>query len=85
MKFIITRTSDHGLDEKPCEKAEREIIQNDKSWGKYKGIDRNVWVVEINTLEDLLKFYVDNGRFIIDKNHINKKFYEIEIYDEYRD
>lgn len=47
---------------------------------------RTVWGVEINNLEELLQFQDKcKNEIIISRNYLNKDFFEIEIYDDYRE
>ena len=43
------------------------------------------WVVEINTLEELLKFIDKYGQVIVGSWYRNKNLPSIEIYDDYRE
>jgi len=49
--------------------------------------NRDMWSVEINSLEELLKFEHKYGRLILEEydNSDEEKFYELEIYDDYRE
>jgi len=51
MKFIIYRTYGEG---KPCEEAKEEEVAIQYPWEGKPHKDK-VWVVEINTLEELMK------------------------------
>ena len=66
------------------------------SWGKLlankeemeNSIQEQAWLIEINSLEELLEFKKKyNKPIIINENYNsnNKEFYEIEIYDDYRE
>jgi hypothetical protein len=83
MKFVVTRTSDWNDNKVPCAKAKREIITNNKSGEDYR--ERNVWTIELNTLEELINFTNKYGRIVIEEYWLNDKFKEIEIYDGYRE
>lgn len=79
MKFIISRASDfiESEDVKPC----KESI---KIPGKKDIFERN-WLIEINSIQELINFIDTYGRIIIDKE---KKIpfeipYEIIIYDDW--
>lgn len=43
----------------------------------------NVWMIEINTLDELMKFYEKYGNIIIQDCIWNKSYKEILIYDDY--
>lgn len=74
MKFIISRTSIWSS-EKPCRKAKKEIVEG-----------RVMWSIEINTLEELIKFMEKNEQNLVIKYSFEKEIpYEIEIYDDYRE
>lgn len=47
--------------------------------------DREAWVVEINTLEDLQKLISKYGRLIITDENWDTRLPSIEIYDSYRE
>jgi len=69
MKFKISRTSQMWREkEKPCEEASIVEIENEACW-----------VVEFDTLEELVKFSVRYKEVIICSKD------EIEIYDDYRE
>ena len=99
MKFQVFRTSElffHGLGtkrKKPCEEAKYEevecqsIINDDKRLISY-------YIVEINSLEDLLNLIKKHGKVILNESNDREYFkdfskpvplYEIEIYDDYRE
>lgn len=85
MKFIVHSTSG-GWKEKPCEEAVRDSIITEYQVGKE--IIRNpkdVWSIEINTLEELIDFFERNGDIIIKDCFWNRSLREIEIYDDYRE
>lgn len=46
---------------------------------------RTVWMIEINTLEELNDFYSKYGTLVIGKSCIDYYSLEIEIYDDYRE
>ena len=76
MKFKISRTSLWHR-EKPCEEA---TLTND--------VDRNklpYWILEINSLDDLIKFIEKYKRIVIEDEAYNIDLPEIEIYDDYRE
>lgn len=70
MKYRITRTSDWDCKEKPHRESYQEGVD------KY---DRPIWVIEINSLEDLHKIIEEEDHtIIVDVD-------EIEIYDDFRE
>ena len=64
MKFKITRTSLWG-DEKPCDEAKRPK-------------DGKGWVINIKTLDSLVKFVKKYGKTVVNED-------SIEIYDYWRE
>ena len=81
MRFIVDRTSLWGNERrKPLKskKVKKELI---KELGEKK------WVIEINTLEDLLEFHGKAGRDIIMWRTYGEGYnpYYLEIYDDYRE
>lgn len=81
MKYIVTRTSIWG-DKKPCEEAfEEEVVCTYFENGK-----KVVWMIEINTLEELHEF-IDKygGSVVIEDWYFNNAYKKIEIYDDYRE
>ena len=82
MKFVVSSTSGESR-EQPCEEAIRGSIERENKIYNKSTVD--VWFVEINTLEELIKFYEENGDIIIKDCFWNKSYTEIEIYDDYRE
>lgn len=82
MKFVVSSTSG-GYREQSCEEAKRDCIERENKIYNQSTID--VWSVEINTLEELIKFYEKYGDIIIKHCLWNKSYKEIEIYDGYRE
>lgn len=98
MKFILTKTSlwDNYLNIESGEplpsknidkkwKISEEIIDGfregpNKYSGKYK-----VHMIEINSLEELMKFQQEVGSIIIEEFWLNENYLKIEIYDDYRE
>jgi len=84
MKFEVSRTSIVNEDLKPCDEAKKEYFICKRS-----GSDRlhSLWVVEINSIDDLVDFYEKYGQIIISKSfyECDDVKYEIEIYDEARE
>lgn len=82
MKFVVSSTSG-GYRKQPCDEAIRGSIERENKI--YSDANADVWFVEINTLEELIKFYEENGDIIIKDCFWNKSYTEIEIYDDYRE
>ena len=78
MKFTISRSSDLIMPEKPCEEA---VLSEQKTL-----FNTNIWEIEINSLEELLKLKQKVGFPIIvsDPYHVDGQ-QELEIYDAYRE
>ena len=80
MQYYVDRTSDWVGEEKPCKKAYKEtqpfeIFRGDE----LVRVDyRDVWCIDINTLEELLELIEEVGRIIINGS-------SIEIYDTWRE
>jgi len=78
MKFTITRTST-WYDKKPYKNAIEEEYIN--IWGQ----KQKEWVIEINTLEELLKLQKEEGDIIIKNDILGNNKLALEIYDTYRE
>jgi len=68
--------------------GEEEIIieRRDSNWvSVYSKKKKPYWIIEINTLEELLKFLNKYGRIVICGSNYRQTQYEIEIYDTYRE
>lgn len=75
MKFMIFRTS--GDEPSPCDEA---FLHGITPMGK------NIWVIDINSLDELLAFSNKYGDIIVGKCHrICDDLPCIEIYDTYRE
>ena len=74
MKFIVSRTSLCDGNDSPCEEAKKEEFED--------GPD---WTIEINTLEELIKFRKKYGEIILTESVLPEIDNEIEIYDSYRE
>lgn len=75
MKFVICRSSDWYGRRQPAANAMREIVNGEERW-----------TCEINSLEELLQLSVDVGcPVIVDKLNDEGTFWELEIYDYYRE
>ena len=68
MKFEIYTASDIFKRKKPCDKA---ILDDD------------VWVIEINNLQDVLNLMEEEGDIILYQRREGDKYHEICIYDGY--
>ena len=82
IKFRVRRTSDWYGEEKPCEKAEIDAIEEENDdWKKVK------YYVEIQTINDLFNIIEETGHGIIISRACQNSdnLPEIEIYDEYRE
>ena len=81
MKFVVTRTSDWKCKKEPCDGAVLCEIKNTKT-----KTTEEVWMIEVNSLEDLLELQkeVDEDLVLQEWWH-NPEYYEIEIYDTYRE
>ena len=75
MKYIVRRASVWG-NVKPCEEAKEEYIP-------YKDSKTKVWMVEIETIEELMNFQQKYGDIIIGNSIIYKGYADILIYDDY--
>lgn len=79
MKFQIKRSS-LRKDEKPCEDCEQEEYVDTY----HPTSKRKRWVMEINSLEDLIKFKNEQGTLILNESfHHEDKIDSLEIYDDY--
>lgn len=82
MKFRIRRTSDFFERKQPCEGAEFLKVSeiDDEKW---------FWVIEINTLEELINLRDNVGNDLILRwpyeKELGGEMREIEIYDDYRE
>lgn len=74
MKFKISRVSDWGGKEKPCEKA--KLV---KPYNPQEPFEQGEWEIEINTLEELIALSDETNHALI----VTDK--EIEIYDDWRE
>lgn len=67
---------DHGFDHKETENG----------WITRRMEDVDVWFIDLNTMDDLMKFIENNGgSVVIEKYWQNEKDWCIEIYDGYRE
>ncbi len=93
MIFEIEKTSHRWTfdeNEPPCRKAFIKEFKEPKYWGKHIEPQKKTWLIELNTLKDLLNLQKEIGEDIIigdtslRANDIGVKHY-IEIYDDYRE
>ena len=59
--------------------------KNFKTQHIYREFNKEVWMINIDTLKDLLELFKNYGDLIIKKSFENDNIYEIEIYDDYRE
>lgn len=85
MEFIIQRTSDciNDYETKPIRNDNRLYF---KKLPKYRDYDekRKVWFIKIDTLEELMQLYKEQGDLIICEDYLEKTPV-IEIYDDWRE
>lgn len=77
MKFEITRTSTWFEEDIRCEEARQEDYVKNNHLCKR-------WVVEINTLEEIIEFIKKYGRIVLDADE-RYELPKIEIYDDWRE
>lgn len=80
MLFEVTRTS-YWIDQKPCEDCFPIKL-------KCNSTDTHIdcWGIEINTIEELMKFQDSvKEELILGTSYIDDKTPSIEIYDDYRE
>lgn len=81
MKFIVSKSSVYDNNIKPCDEAKQDIVRVVKT---IRGnLEKKYWSIEINSLEDLIKFIDTHGDVVLLEN--SDGYYEIEIYDGYRE
>ena len=86
MKFKVRRTSEWDVDVQPCKEAHQETFVSIDLRGKIaRDFDAIGWFIEINTLEELLKFREKYGDLVLTKHYLNPEIVEVEIYDDYRE
>ncbi len=82
MKFHIKRTSDFFERKQPCEGAALLKVSEFDD-------EERFWVIEINTLEELINLRDKVGNDLIlrwtDEKELGGEMREIEIYDDYRE
>lgn len=80
MLFQVTRTS-HWSDEKPCEDCFPIKLKLNS-----EDVYRDCWGIELNTIEELMKFKdsVDEA-LILRTSYVDDNIPCIEIYDDYRE
>ena len=86
MKFLLRRTSGN-YDKLPIKSKEWKVTKENFSATDFaKPFDTEGWFIEINTLEELIKFFnYCNNDLIITQSMYNHKLLELEIYDDYRE
>ena len=76
MKFFVRRASQWNYKIKPCEEAKQENVP-------YENGEEKVWMVEIDTIEELMNFQSKYGDIIIRDSTLYTEYHEILIYDDY--
>lgn len=76
MNFIIRRTSSYT--KKPCREAYKDTMRT--GYG-----EREIYRINVNSLEQLIKLVEKYGDIIIGPHYMNKNEMNIEIYDDYRE
>lgn len=85
MKFIVSRTSAWS-DEKPCDEAMRDTAVTEYKVGQEMVREmKDIWSIELNTLDELMEFFNKHGTIVITDWWDNQAYKEIEIYDDYRE
>ena len=79
MKFVVTRTN-LSKNKKPCDEAEKS-----KTTYTYNDKTKDVWIIEIKDLEDLMKFSKKYGNLVIGECPYKEFPFVVEIYDDYRE
>lgn len=79
MKFYVVRTSGKTP---PCEEAKHENVYLKRFDGKT--IETDVWLIELNTLDELMELNKKYGDIIIE-DYWYAEGKAIEIYDGYRE
>ena len=92
MKFRIRRTSDWSSNKSPHPKAEKLKSATSRLYFETVShtVARNIYTIEINSLDELLKLVAEEGEIIISEENILENelapyHFEIEIYDDYRE
>lgn len=90
MKIRVDRTSTLFSEQKPCDYAESVVhkvyIPNRLGDDKYD--DQDAHYINIDTLDELLRFVDKHGQIVIYPNNLKEYDgvdYEIEIYDKWRE
>ena len=73
MKFEVTKTNYDTPDGKPC----KEAVMSEEQGGWFQ--------IEINSLDELIKFLEEHNSVVIERSLWNPKFWKIEIYNDYRE
>ena len=75
MKFMISRAS-QWAERQPCEEAKEEEFV-------YGAIILKRWVIEINSLDEIMNFKSKYGDIVIRDSGFDDGIQEIVIYDDY--
>ncbi len=82
-EFRVEKTSLRGSPEKPCDEAVLKETQEMTSEGSVK--PREVWVVNMDSLDELITFRDKYGELIFDSDPSFPQIPDsIEIYDDWR-
>ena len=83
-EFRVEKTSLRGSPEKPCDEAVLKETQEMTSEGSVK--PREVWVVNMDSLDELITFRDKYGELILDHDPSFPQIPDsIEIYDDWRE
>lgn len=89
MKFIIYRTSGHYVDVEKLEDLGIDLNKYNVSLESkidYFGDEKTYAVIEINSLEELVKLTKDYGQIVLNPTYSwVKEMQVIEIYDDWRE
>ena len=83
-EFRVEKTSLRGSPEKPCDEAVLKETQEMTSEGSVK--PREVWVVNMDSLDELITFRDKYGELILDHDPSFPQIPDsLEIYDDWRE
>ena len=83
-EFRVEKTSLRGSPEKPCDEAVLKETQEMTAGGSLK--PREVWVVNMDSLDELITFRDKYGELILDQDPSFPQIPDsIEIYDDWRE
>ena len=83
-EFRVERTSLRGSPKKPCDEAVLKITQEMTIESSLKACE--VWVININLLDELITFRDKYGELILDQDPSFPQIPDcIEIYDDWRE